>query len=126
MKNILLVIFIFLFISCTSTKLVEVPVDKVRIEYRDRLKIDTIIRQDSTIIKDKGDTVFLEKYKYIYKIKEIRDTINLTDTITVVQKVEIKEEVNHLHNWQITLMIVGGSTIALGLYKLINRFKRWI
>ena len=126
MKNILLVIFIFLFISCTSTKLVEVPVDKVRIEYRDRLKIDTIIRQDSTIIKDKGDTVFLEKYKYIYKIKERRDTINLTDTITVVQKVKIKEEVNHLHNWQIILMIVGGSTIALGLYKLINRFKRWI
>lgn len=126
MKNILSVIFIFLFISCTSTKLVEVPVDKVRIEYRDRLKIDTIIRQDSTIIKNKGDTVFLEKYKYIYKIKERRDTINLTDTITVVQKVEIKEEVNHLHNWQIILMIVGGSTIALGLYKLINRFKRWI
>lgn len=126
MKNILLVIFIFLFISCTSTKLVEVPVDKVRIEYRDRLKIDTIIKTDSTIIKDKGDTVFLEKYKYIYKIKERRDTINLTDTITVVQKVEIKEEVNHLHNWQIILMIVGGSTIALGLYKLINRFKRWI
>lgn len=126
MKNILLIIFIFLFISCTSTKLVEVPVDKVRIEYRDRLKIDTIIRQDSTIIKNKGDTVFLEKYKYIYKIKERRDTINLTDTITVVQKVEIKEEVNHLHNWQIILMIVGGSTIALGLYKLINRFKRWI
>ena len=126
MKNILLVIFIFLFISCASTKLVEVPVDKVRIEYRDRLKIDTIINTDSTIIKDKGDTVFLEKYKYIYKIKERRDTINLTDTITVVQKVEIKEEVNHLHNWQIILMIVGGSTIALGLYKLINRFKRWI
>ena len=126
MKNILLIIFIFLFISCTSTKLVEVPVDKVKIEYRDRLKIDTIIRQDSTIIKNKGDTVFLEKYKYIYKIKERRDTINLTDTITVVQKVEIKEEINHLHNWQIILMIVGGSTIALGLYKLINRFKRWI
>ena len=126
MKNILLVIFIFLFISCASTKLVEVPVDKVRIEYRDRLKIDTIINTDSTIIKDKGDTVFLEKYKYIYKIKERRDTINLTDTITVVQKVEIKEEVNYLHNWQIILMIVGGSTIALGLYKLINRFKRWI
>lgn len=84
MKNILLIIFIFLFISCTSTKLVEVPVDKVRIEYRDRLKIDTIIKQDSTIIKDKGDTVFLEKYKYIYKIKERKDTINLTDTITVV------------------------------------------
>lgn len=126
MKNILLIIFIFLFISCTSTKLVEVPVDKVRIEYRDRLKIDTIIKQDSTIIKDKGDTVFLEKYKYIYKIKERKDTINLTDTITVVQKVEIKEEVNHFHNWQIILMIVGGSTIALGLYKLINRFKRWI
>lgn len=126
MKNILLIIFIFLFISCTSTKLVEVPVDKVRIEYRDRLKIDTIIKTDSTIIKDKGDTVFLEKYKYIYKIKERKDTINLTDTITVVQKVEIKEEVNHFHNWQIILMIVGGSTIALGLYKLINRFKRWI
>ena len=31
------------------------------------MSIDTIYRNDSTIIIEKGDTVFLERYKYIYK-----------------------------------------------------------
>lgn len=126
MKNILILILIFLFISCASTKIVEVPVDRIRIEYRDRLQIDTIIKQDSTIIRDRGDTTIIEKYKYLYKIKEVRDTVNLTDTITVVNRVDVIKEVNKIHNWQVILMVIGGAAIALRLYKFINRFRKWI
>lgn len=126
MKNILILILIFLFISCTSTKYVEVPVDRIRIEYRDRLQIDTIIKNDSTIIRERGDTTIIEKYKYLYKIKEVRDTVNLTDTITVVNRVDIIKEVNKIHNWQVILMVIGGAAIALRLYKFINRFIKWI
>lgn len=126
MKNILILILIFLFISCASTKIVEVPVDRIRIEYRDRLQIDTIIKNDSTIIRDRGDTTIIEKYKYLYKIKEVRDTVNLTDTITVVNRVDVIKEVNKIHNWQVILMVIGGAAIALRLYKFINRFRKWI
>lgn len=124
MKKLLLAILLGTLLSgCTATKYVEVPVDRVKVEYRDRVSVDTLYRNDSTIIREKGDTVFLEKYKYIYRVKELRDTVNVTDTITVVNPIEVIKEVNKLHNWQVGLMILGGAAIALGGYKLIKFIK---
>lgn len=124
MKKLLLAILLGTLLSgCAATKYVGVPVDRVKVEYRDRVSVDTLYRNDSTIIREKGDTVFLEKYKYIYRVKELRDTVNVTDTITVVNTVEVTKEVNKLHNWQVGLMILGGAAIALGGYKLIKFIK---
>lgn len=124
MKKLLLAILLGILLSgCAATKYVEVPVDRVKIEYRDRVSVDTLYRNDSTIIREKGDTVFLEKYKYIYRVKELRDTVNVTDTVTVVKPVEVTKEVNKLHNWQVGLMVLGGAAIALGGYKLIKFIK---
>lgn len=117
------VLLLILICSCTTTKYVEVPVDRVKIEYRDRVSVDTLYRNDSTIIREKGDTVFLEKYKYIYRVKELKDTVNVTDTITVEKTVEVTKEVNKLHSWQVGLMVLGGAAIALGGYKLIKFIK---
>ena len=124
MKNLILVLVLGIIVSCCkSTKYIEVPVDRVKIEYRNSVSIDTIYRSDSTIIRENGDTVFLEKYKYIYKVKELKDTVNITDTITVVNTVEVTKEVNKLYNWQVGLMVLGGVAIALGGYKLIKFIK---
>lgn len=124
MKKLLLAILLGILLSgCAATKYVEVPVDRVKIEYRDRVSVDTLYRNDSTIIREKGDTVFLEKYKYIYRVKELKDTVNVTDTVTVVKPVEVTKEVNKLHNWQVGLMVLGGAAIALGGYKLIKFIK---
>lgn len=127
MKKLLIAILVSLLLSgCASTKYVEVPVDRIKIEYRDRTLIDTLIRNDSVIIKEREDTVFIEKYKYLYRIKEAKDTINITDTVTKVQTVEVVKEVNKIHNWQIILMVLGGAATAFGLYKLIRLIKSWI
>lgn len=123
MKKLLLIFLVFIAISCGTTKVVEVPVDRVRTEYIDRHSIDTVIKNDSIIIRDKGDTVFLEKYKYLYKYVNRTDTVLKTDTITKVQTVEVIKEVNKVKNWQIGLMVLGGGALALGGYKLIKVFK---
>ena len=124
MKNLILILILGIIVSCCkSTKYIEVPVDRVKIEYRNSVSIDTIYRNDSTIIREKGDTVFLEKYKYIYKVKELKDTVNITDTITVVNTVEVTKEVNKLYNWQVGMRVLGGAAIALGGYKLIKFIK---
>ena len=124
MKNLILILILGIIVSCCkSTKYIEVPVDRVKIEYRNSVSVDTIYRSDSTIIRENGDTVFLEKYKYIYKVKELKDTVNITDTITVVNTVEVTKEVNKLYNWQVGLMVLGGAAIALGGYKLIKFIK---
>lgn len=123
MRNLLVVIILTIILSsCASTKYVEVPIPQIKIEYRDRTFIDTLIRNDSTVIREKGDTILIEKYKYIYKTKELRDTINVTDTVTVVKTVEVTKTVNRLNNWQTVLMAIGLSSIVL----LIIRVYKWI
>ena len=124
MKSLISILLIIVFCSCTSTKYIEVPVDRIKVEYRNSVSIDTIYRNDSTIIRETGDTVFLEKYKYIYKVKELKDTVNITDTITVVNTVEVTKEVNKLYNWQIVLMTLGAFAIVILLYDIIKWIKK--
>ena len=123
MKKLLLIFLVFIAVSCGTTKVIEVPVDRVRTEYIDRHSVDTIIKNDSIVIREKGDTTFLEKYKYLYKYIYRTDTILRTDTITKVQTVEVVKEVNKVKNWQIILMVCGGGLIALGGHKLIKLIK---
>ena len=124
MKKLLLAILLGIILSgCTATKYIEVPIDRVKIEYRNSISVDTIYRNDSTIIREKGDTIFLEKYKYIYKVKELRDTINITDTTTVTKPIEVIKEINKLYTWQIVLMVLGGVSIIILVYLIIKKFK---
>lgn len=123
MKNIILIGTLLSLIGCTTTKYIEVPVEKTKVEYRDRISIDTVIKHDSTIITKQGDTVFLEKYNYIYKVKELKDTINITDTITVTKPIEVIKETNKLYTWQIVLMVLGAVSTILGIYLIINKIK---
>ena len=125
MKNLILILVLGIIVSCCkSTKYIEVPVDRIKVEYRNSVSVDTIYRNDSTIIRENGDTVFLEKYKYIYKVKELKDTVNITDTITVVNTVEVTKEVNKLYNWQIVLMTLGAFAIVILLYGVIKWIKK--
>ena len=124
MKKLLLAILLGIILSgCTATKYIEVPIDRVKIEYRNNISVDTIYRNDSTIIREKGDTIFLEKYKYIYKVKELKDTINITDTTTVTKPIEVVKEINKLYTWQIVLMVLGGVGIIILVYLIIKKFK---
>ena len=123
MKHFIIICTLISLIGCTTTKYVEVPIEKTKIEYKDRLSIDTVIQHDSTIITMLGDTVYLEKYKYIYKVKELRDTINITDTTIVTKPIEVVKEVNKLYTWQIVLMVLGGASIIILVYLIIKKFK---
>ena len=123
MKSLITILLIAIICSCAPTKYVKVPIEKTKIEYKDRLSIDTVIQHDSTIITMLGDTVYLEKYKYIYKVKELRDTINITDTTTVTKPIEVVKEINKLYTWQIVLMVLGGVSIIILVYLIIKKFK---
>ena len=99
------------------------PVDKVRIEYRDKVSIDTFIKNDSVVIKEKGDSILIEKIRYVYRIKELKDTIAVTDTITKVNTVTVEKKVNELKQWQLILMIAGGVGILLTGFRIYNKLK---
>ena len=85
--------------SCKSVK--YIPVETTKIEYRDNFVRDSIVRYDSVFVKDKGDTLILERYKYLYKNKIVKDSIFINDTIRMPYPVEVIKQVKTpLTSWQ--------------------------
>ncbi len=126
------VYFIILLILCSfafscRTKLIHVPVqtEKTVKEYIDRWHKDSVHVKDSIIINKAGDTTFIEKYKYIYKDKILRDSIYITDSIKieVPYPVEVIKERNRLFNWQIILMCLGGVLIGYLGFRIYKKIK---
>lgn len=89
-------------IGC-RTRIQYIPVESVRTEYKDRLQRDSIYFRDSIFMREKGDTVFIDRWRYLYKDKLITDTLIVNDTIRVPYPVE-----KELTRWQQTKMDVGG------------------
>lgn len=124
MKGLFTVFFVLLLLTgCKTTEYIEVPVEKIKVEYRDKIVKDTVIAKDSVIINNMGDTIFVEKYKLLYKCKEIRDTMSRVDTITVVNTVTKFKEVNRLNGWQKIFIALGGAVTMFGIYKFISFIK---
>lgn len=100
MKKILLfAVIATLLYSCKSIK--YVPVETTKTEYRDKIFRDSVTRYDSVYMKEKGDTLILERYRYLYKNSIIRDTTIIRDTIQVPYSVEVIKQVKApLTSWQ--------------------------
>ena len=100
MKKILLfAVIATMLLSCKSVK--YIPVETTKIEYRDNFVRDSIFCYDSVFVKDKGDTLILEKFRYLYKNRIVKDSVIINDTIRVPYPVEVIKEVKApLTGWQ--------------------------
>lgn len=103
-----------------------VPIETTKTEYKDRLERDSIYFKEFVKIYQKGDTVFRDSIVYKYKDRQVKDTVNVTDTIRVPYPVVETKEVNRLKNWQIILMILGGAPIIYIGFRAILFIKRFI
>lgn len=95
--------------SCKSIQYVPVETTKRDTTYISQIKIDSIYHRDSIYVEHKGDTVYLSKYKYLYKYIEKHDTLwrEKTDTIQVVYPVEAQ-----LTKWQKIKINIGEYLIT--------------
>ena len=85
--------------SCKSV--IYIPVETTKIEYRDNFVRASIFRYDSVFVKDKGDTLILEKFRYLYKNRIVKDSVFINDTIRVPYPVEVVKQVKvPLTSWQ--------------------------
>jgi hypothetical protein len=100
--------------SCRSIQ--YVPVETVKYEYitRDSIQLDSVYVKDSILIRQNSDTVFLDKYRYVYKYKYIDkiDTVLRVDSVAVPYPVEKK-----LTRWQQMKMDFGA--MATGILALL-------
>lgn len=113
MKTIIYILIIMLASAICSCRSVEyVPRETIKHDtmYINKLIKDSIYLKDSVYIHSKNDTVFVEKYKYQYIDKVVRDTsyVVKSDTISVPYPVEKK-----LTRWQELKLDIGGISIGI-------------
>ena len=123
LKTLFLLLFLTTIISCTTTKIVEIPIETIKTEYIEQVKYDSIYSKDSIYIMQKGDTIYNNKVQYLYKYKYLRDTINIIDTIPKIITVKDTQYINQLYTWQKILIIIGIGFILYWIIKLVIYIK---
>ena len=113
MRKVVPILVSILFLP-TGCKTVYVPVESTKMEYIDRTRHDSIHIHDSVFIQEKGDTVWLTRWRTEYRDRIRIDSILIRDSISVPYPVEVSKSVEKtLSRWQKMKMELGG--IALGL-----------
>lgn len=116
-KILFLIIIPIILIGCKAK---TVPVKETQIEYRDRLKVDSIYNSDTTLIYIKGDTVYNESVKW--RNKFVMDTVSVIRIDSIPYPVEVVKYVNQLNKWQKIrlqlLNVIIGVILILGAFKI--------
>jgi hypothetical protein len=121
MKNHVIVLFVLIVLQSACKQIQYIPIETTKIEYRNNYIRDSIYHLDSIHIKEKGDTLIIERHRYTHKNKTIRDSIYIQDTIRVPFPVEVKKPTkNPLTNLQI-FQIYCGRIFLILLFLLIWR-----
>ncbi len=112
MRAITYIILFITVVLCSSCRTQYIPVESIvtRTEYKDRVQRDSVHVHDSIYIREKDDTVFIDRWHTEYKDRLLRDTtcINKTDSIQIPYPVERK-----LSRWESFKLQVG--EIAIGV-----------
>ena len=89
-----------------------VPVETVRLDsiYLTQTLRDSIVRYDSVYVRDRGDTLYVERWKYLYRDKVRVDTMVSVrvDTLSVPYPVE-----RELTRWQRLKLELGGWAFGI-------------
>lgn len=109
----LIILLICLCLALTGCRTVEyIPQETVRTDsiYISQVKWDSIYAHDSIYVREKGDTVFVDKVRYKYIERCLHDTVyrEKIDSVSVPYPVEKK-----LTKWQSFKIKVGGWVLAV-------------
>jgi len=119
MKKIFIVLLILTTFTACKTKEILVPVEHVKIEYKDKLRIDSVYNRDTMYLFTENDTVYLQSIKWRERFRI--DTVNLIKVDSIPYKVEVIKEVNKLTKWQqIRLDALNIIVILILIYALIK------
>lgn len=126
----ILPLFLFVCCLCSCDTVRYVPVESVRTDsvYVERHHRDSVLIRDSIFVLMKGDTVYRDRYRLVYRDRFVRDTIrvNHTDTVRIPYPVE-----KQLTGWQRVKMDIGGVLLAvvgvlilIGFGKMVYKLKK--
>jgi hypothetical protein len=95
---ILILGLIIFFATGCKTRTILVPVKETKIEYRDRLRVDSVYNRDTVEIYGVNDTIFKNIIKWRERFRI--DTVSVVKIDSIPYPVEVVTEVNKLTKWQ--------------------------
>lgn len=117
---IILTLGLILFFATGCRSVQPVIVERIKIEYRDRLRVDSIYNRDTVQIYGRNDTVFKDVIKWRERFRV--DTVSVVKVDSIPYPVEVIKEVNKLTKWQrwrLTILnIIGGLTAVYIAFKI--------
>lgn len=109
---IILISGLILFFATGCKSVQPVIVERIKIEYRDRLRIDSVYNRDTVQIYGRNDTIFKDVIRWRERFR--LDTVSVVRVDSIPYPVEVVQEVNKLTKWQrwrLTILnIIGGLT----------------
>ncbi len=124
MKKIFVLSLILIAFAGCKSKTVLVPVDRVKMEYVDRLRIDSVYNRDTVELYRQNDTIYKNVIRWRERFKF--DTISVVRIDSIPYPVEVFKEVNRLTKWQTLrlniLNILSVIVLAYIAFK-IGKFK---
>lgn len=111
---ILLLLLAALFLgSCRSVKYVPVVEHRTDSLYITQHHRDSIYLHDSISVKEKGDTVWIERWRTKYVSKEVHDTTYIATHDTIPQPYPVTVEVPAELNWWQRFRIGFGDLVLI-------------
>jgi hypothetical protein len=111
-------LILFFATGCKSVQ--PVIIEKTKIEYKDRLRVDSIYNRDTVQIYGRNDTVFKDVIRWRERFRI--DTVSVVRIDSIPYPVEVIREVNKLTKWQrwrLTILnIIGGLTIVYIAFRI--------
>ena len=121
MRNFIILI-VALVALCGCARKIYVPVENTVMRtdtvYSAKLRVDSVIFRDSVAVKQKGDTVFLTRYRDRYRVREHTDTVyqSVIDSVKISVPYPVGRE---LTRWEKVKMDAGGIAIGAGTALLV-------
>lgn len=108
-------------VSCRSVK--YVPVETVRTDslYVNKVERDSIRLQDSIFVFVKGDTVRIEKYKYLYRDRVVVDTVYKAQCDTIRVPYPVEKPLTRWQKWKLDLGGFAMAAIAIAVLVVVGR-----
>ena len=108
--------------SCTSYRPRETH--KVDSSYIARYERDTVYKLDSVRVYTLRDTVYTDRWRYVYRDRLVRDTIYKSERDTITNVVEVERRLSHLEELKMNIGngVMWAIPFVIALWLLYRKF----
>ena len=117
---IVLLIVLALFGSCTTTQYVPVVETRTDTTYIVKMLRDSVLVHDSVTVRERGDTVLIERWHTRYRDRVQTDTVSVLRVDSVPQPYPVTEFVGKPLTWWQTTRMHAGEAAMLALLVFVG------